>query len=302
MGYVILPIGVPAGMSPEDALNDNERYRVVWQILNALRSHDERFDAMINKMDLGVDVGGQIEVIAVSNKLPTKADKSKGKANIGHGSAPDDDGDDDKPDRTAYGGGQIEFVFDEFSKAIMAKIVKKCGRRDYWENWASDIAKIAQTHITRISTVVERPGKRKELKGERRKMKDSDLARLRREDPWERLRSTLIDVFQTELSVAPFNDAYHSYIRVETIKGSSKTGKFVPFSAANARDMMAEGTGFLQWLSVYSLALDHSVDVILLDEPDAHGRRNCRAFQRPTTSKLAPTIGTNCSTPTTITR
>ncbi|PTT76604.1 damage-inducible protein, partial [Pseudomonas sp. HMWF010] len=158
MGYVILPIGVPAGMSPEDALNDNERYRVVWQILNALRSHDERFDAMINKMDLGVDVGGQIEVIAVSNKLPNKADKSKGKANIGHGSAPDDDGDDDKPERKRPDESQIEFVFDEFSKAIMAKIVKKCGRRDYWENWASDIAKIAQTHITRITALVQKEG------------------------------------------------------------------------------------------------------------------------------------------------
>lgn len=158
MGYVILPIGVPAGMSPEDALNDNERYRVVWQILNALRSHDERFDAMINKMDLGVDVGGQIEVIAVSNKLPTKADKSKAKANIGHGSAPDDDGDANKPDRAASRSGQIEFIFDEFSKAIMAKIVKKCGRRDYWENWAGDIAKIAQTHITRITAAVGKGG------------------------------------------------------------------------------------------------------------------------------------------------
>lgn len=70
MGYVILPIGVPAGVTPEEALNDNERYRVVWQILNALRSHDERFDAMINKADLGVDVSDHIEVIAVSNKAP----------------------------------------------------------------------------------------------------------------------------------------------------------------------------------------------------------------------------------------
>jgi predicted helicase len=70
MGYVILPIGVPAGVTPKEALNDNERYRVVWQILNALRSHDERFDAMINKADLGVDVSDHIEVIAVSNKAP----------------------------------------------------------------------------------------------------------------------------------------------------------------------------------------------------------------------------------------
>ena len=77
MGYVILPIGVPAGMTPEDALNDNERYRVVWQILNALRSHDERFDAQLNQADLGVDISGKIEVIAVSNKLPVRKDAAK---------------------------------------------------------------------------------------------------------------------------------------------------------------------------------------------------------------------------------
>jgi len=156
MGYVILPIGIPAGMTPEEALNDNERYRVVWQILNALRSHDERFDAMINKADLGVDVSDHIEVIAVSNKLPTKADKKDGGANIGHGSAADDDDrepDDIKPIQPVQG----VFSFDEFSKAIMAKIVKKCGRRDYWEDWAGDIAKIAQTHITRITALVEKP-------------------------------------------------------------------------------------------------------------------------------------------------
>ncbi len=80
MGYVILPIGVPSNKTPEEALNDNERYRVVWQILNALRSHDERFDAMINKADLGVDVSDHIEVIAVSNKLPAKRDSKGGKS------------------------------------------------------------------------------------------------------------------------------------------------------------------------------------------------------------------------------
>ncbi|MGE3335529.1 MAG: DEAD/DEAH box helicase [Rhodospirillaceae bacterium] len=156
MGYVILPIGVPVGVTPEEALNDNERYRVVWQILNALRSHDERFDAMINKADLGVDVSDHIEVIAVSNKLPTSKTTRDGGPNIGHGSASDDDDRDPGPGKPAKPF-QTSFAFDEFSKAIMAKIVKKCGRRDYWEDWATDIAKIAQTHIARITALVKKP-------------------------------------------------------------------------------------------------------------------------------------------------
>lgn len=158
LGYVILPIGVPAGVTPEQALDDNERYRVVWQILNALRSHDERFDARLNQADLGVDISDHIEVIAVSDKLP--AEKKDGKKDhIGGGGegGGDERGDGDSAPR---GGGETQgaFVFDEFSRAIMAKIVKKCGRRDYWEDWAGDIAKIAQTHITRITALVEKPG------------------------------------------------------------------------------------------------------------------------------------------------
>ncbi|HYG48250.1 MAG TPA: type ISP restriction/modification enzyme [Allosphingosinicella sp.] len=158
MGYVILPIGVPTGMSPEEALNDNERYRVVWQILNALRSHDERFDAMINQADLGVDVSDHIEVIAVSNRLPNRKDAAKPKLGIGEGGAADDEAGADGDSKPRQPATQTEFAFDEFTMAIMAKIVRKCGRRDYWEDWAGDIAKIAQTHISRIQGLVEKPG------------------------------------------------------------------------------------------------------------------------------------------------
>lgn len=158
MGYVILPVGIPAGVAPEEALNNNEKYKVVWQILNALRAHDERFDATINKMDLGVDVSGQIEVIAVSDKLPTKAKKNAGGIGIGQGGGSTDSGDRDGSSEPKGGEDQLAFTLDEFTTAIRAKIVKKCGRRDYWEDWAGDIAKIAQAHITRITAIVHQPG------------------------------------------------------------------------------------------------------------------------------------------------
>ena len=31
-GYIILPVAIPPGVSPSQALNDNTRFRVVWQI------------------------------------------------------------------------------------------------------------------------------------------------------------------------------------------------------------------------------------------------------------------------------
>ncbi len=160
LGYVILPIGVPAGVTPEQALNDNERYKVVWQILNALRSHDERLDADINKIDLGV-ASDKIEIVAVSDTLPRRTETTPTNPDIGRGGA--NDGDDDRErdsenaatDRGDGYRGNLGFEFNEYSKAILAKIVKKCGTRSYWEDWASDVAKIAQRHITRIRAAVE---------------------------------------------------------------------------------------------------------------------------------------------------
>jgi predicted helicase len=158
MGYVILPIGVPAGVKPEDALNDNERYKVVWQILNALRAHDDRLDATINKIDLGVDPGDRIEIVAVSNEFPIRAKAERAKLDVGGGAAYDSDdfgGGSVPKDRTDQ---QLAFDFPEYAKAIMAKIVKRCGTRTYWENWAGDVARIAEIHITRIKAAVERAG------------------------------------------------------------------------------------------------------------------------------------------------
>ena len=158
MGYVILPIGVPAGMAPEQALNDNERYKVVWQILNALRAHDDRLDATINKIDLGVDPGDRIEIVAVSNDFPIRTKAAKANLDIGGGVAVDGDDFATSTPRVPGAATQLAFDFPEYAKAIMAKIVKKCGTRTYWENWAGDVARIAEIHITRIKAAVERAG------------------------------------------------------------------------------------------------------------------------------------------------
>lgn len=63
-GYIILPIGIPADTTPEEALKDNTKYKIVWQVLQALRAHDDRFNATINKIELkNQKVPEQIEII-----------------------------------------------------------------------------------------------------------------------------------------------------------------------------------------------------------------------------------------------
>lgn len=170
MGYVILPVAVPAGVAPEDALNDNERYKVVWQILNALRAHDERFDGTINRIGIeGEDVSDKLQIIGVSQELMATTavvedidlNKTKATARSDVGGRAGDRGDDELviegPENP-----QGAFVFDELTKAIRAKIVEKCGTREYWDKWAKDIAKIAETHITRIRTITAKEGQERD--------------------------------------------------------------------------------------------------------------------------------------------
>lgn len=112
---------------------------------------------------------------------------------------------------------------------------------------------------------------RARLKEGRSKIKTSDLSKLRREDPWEVLQATIARFFGMQLEVDPFNELFHSYIRVKCVKGKLEgNNKFKRHPNFNARDLMAEGSGFLQWLSVYTLALSPTVKALLLDEPDAH--------------------------------
>ena len=59
-GYVVLPVAIPDGVDPADALNDNERFSTVWSVLRALRSHDDRLNAKINRIDLNKALPDQI--------------------------------------------------------------------------------------------------------------------------------------------------------------------------------------------------------------------------------------------------
>lgn len=158
-GYVILPVVIPAGVEADEALDQNEPFKVVWQVLNALRSHDDRFDAMINKLELNGRDASKMEVVAVSNTV-TKTTKSSNKASQKAKSS-NSIGKSDTSVPTQLG---FSFEVGEIEKALYAKIVKKVGNRRHWEEWANDIAQIANTHIDRINAVLENPANVEEIK------------------------------------------------------------------------------------------------------------------------------------------
>lgn len=138
-GYIILPIGIPAGMEPEEALGANKKYKIVWDVLQALRAHDDRFNNTINKIELNRKKPNNIQIIGV-----TGGDDDESNPNVGN--------------QESYR--QLSMKFDELQKwkdSIYAKIVKKCGSRKYWETWAKDIAEIAERHINEIKLLIEKP-------------------------------------------------------------------------------------------------------------------------------------------------
>lgn len=139
-GYIILPVVVPAGMSPEAALDDDKAFAVVWQILQALRSHDERLDARINSLQFqGVSDGDdfiRITGLVENNEEPLQEAVQEKLA--------------------------LEWTDEDWQNAMEAKLVKKCGTRVYWDDWADDVAGIAQRHIARINNILDTDIKAKE--------------------------------------------------------------------------------------------------------------------------------------------
>lgn len=156
-GYIILPVAVPVGMAPERALDDNKRFQVVWQVLKALRAHDERLDAAINSMELNGQGPENIIVEQVSLEKAKKQDDPLG------GTAPDGDeagagSSGSGADGVARGiQGQLTLLPSDWKESVFGRIVKKVGSSLYWEDWSKDIATVADRYIHLIDRLLEDP-------------------------------------------------------------------------------------------------------------------------------------------------
>lgn len=126
-GYVILPIVIKSDVEPEQALDDNERYKVVWQVLQALRAHDQDFNVTI--------LPDKISFHLLKKGSTDSADPASSEQTISQQIA-------------------LKLNTEQWQKAIFARIVKKCGERLYWEKWAKDIAEIVERHIKELTKLV----------------------------------------------------------------------------------------------------------------------------------------------------
>ncbi|MCW5873446.1 MAG: DEAD/DEAH box helicase [Anaerolineales bacterium] len=141
-GYIIIPVVVPPDVDAAQALDDNERYKVVWTVLNALRAHDDRFNATINKIDLNKTRPNQILV----GRPETIFDQEDGRPHqISETSA------EYQVSNVAH---QLRMQFEELQSIVFARMVEKVGDRLYWEQWAKDVARIAERQIERIKFLI----------------------------------------------------------------------------------------------------------------------------------------------------
>ena len=128
-GYVVIPVPVPSDKTPEEVLGDHKSYRVVWQVLQALRAHDDRFDAEVNRLDLQKKRSTRIRVVGVGTGVQAASDRMSQAE-------------------------QLALAWQGLEEKVYAKIVRHVGSRVYWESWAEDVTRIAQAHITRITTAL----------------------------------------------------------------------------------------------------------------------------------------------------
>ncbi|WP_208436633.1 DEAD/DEAH box helicase [Bartonella tribocorum] len=157
-GYIILPVGIPFNIPPQQALENNTKYDVIWQVLNALRAHDDNFKNKIKALELDQNVRHVFEIIgvtfdpalqamtAVVDELSFHTKSESAGLHIGSVAS-----------ESSYkyeGQKEFEFYVDELSRAIKPIIVKKCGEPNQWEKWAGNVAAIAQNHIIRLKSIL----------------------------------------------------------------------------------------------------------------------------------------------------
>lgn len=143
-GYIIIPVVVPEDVEGEEVLDKHPNFKVVWTVLNALRAHDDRFNAEVSKIELSKKKPKHIIFAEIGGK--DDATDSVGTEGDGGNSIEELEE-------------QLTLQFGELQNTFYAKMVNKVGTKRYWEQWAKDVAKIAEEHIRHIEELISHEGR-----------------------------------------------------------------------------------------------------------------------------------------------
>lgn len=114
---------------------------------------------------------------------------------------------------------------------------------------------------------------RKELMDGKARLSDSDKRILQARSPFCKLQNNLRNTFFSELEVEPFSEDFHTVLKIyerKVIRNENGELVVLPKSKYTPRDIITQGSGYLQWLSIFCVLYTNEIDVVLLDEPDAH--------------------------------
>ncbi|WP_039944445.1 type ISP restriction/modification enzyme [Thermicanus aegyptius] len=130
-GYVIIPVVVNPETNIEVQIRNNEEFSKVWEILSALRSLDDRFDARVRQI-----------VLKKRNTSSSSSDEESDDILI--------------MDHTQ---GILPLQFEEIKSKIIGVLVERVGEKNYFENWAKDVAEVAQRIERHIDEALKSDGK-----------------------------------------------------------------------------------------------------------------------------------------------
>lgn len=202
-GYIIIPVVVPADVEADKALDDNERYKVVWTVLNALRAHDDRFNATVNKIEL-------------NQKKPENILIGRPMSSFDENGSPVEWAEDPVEYSTKNLSVQLSLQFEQLQSVVFAKLVQKVGDKRYWEQWAKSVAEIAQRQTERITKLINEDTKHQ-------KEFNNFLAGLHKNINPSITQSEAIDMLSQHIITKPVFDALfedYSFVRNNPVSQS----------------------------------------------------------------------------------
>ena len=136
-GYIILPIAPAPGADPQKTISESA-YKAVWQVINAIAAHDDRFEARINQLKLTADKAAE--------------DYARGR-DIGSGASENGESEETVPTQLPL---EISGSA-QYRDAILAMLVDKYSNPRYWETWADKVREIARRPEARIRALLRLP-------------------------------------------------------------------------------------------------------------------------------------------------
>ena len=139
-GYIVIPVTVPANASYENIILDR-KFNPTFQVLQALKSHDEDFYDTINQADLK-------ENKKISVAIFTGNTDSDGKTPADSETSADGDVQPTQPELNLE-------LSDKVRDAIFARIVDSLTDKHYYTRWAEETARINEQYEERIKGLLK---------------------------------------------------------------------------------------------------------------------------------------------------